>query len=496
MPALIVFLIKVNIVLLLFAAAYFCFLRRLTFYQLNRFFLLFGILLSSVYPFINIEHWFSDAGIEKAPVLHYLPQVNVNEIISKPAIWENWNVWLGVFWIGFTYFLFRFILQLISLYQLHQKTKSGFLKGQKVRILNEEISPFSFGSFVYINPNIHNESELQSILEHENVHIKEWHTVDIIIAELASILYWFNPGIWLMKKAIKENLEFRADERMVKKGLNKKQYQYSLLAVGQLNSTLNLVNHFNLSDLKRRIIMMNTQRSAPFKKFVYLLLLPCISLLSLMFSFNTTQAVSVIEEQFPKTVEIAKSYIKELRLEQENKTKPVVELREKKQIIQPHAELVENKLIKEDANLLVEAPNQKRFIFIQNLKNAKNSDSVSSNLETNNLSKDFVYVREIDTSLKASPVSYNVRFKGVAADSVNFMSSAIVVRVDGKEVPNDRISKLFSDLNPNDIKSIHVIKASNNVQTVVGYASPKNPNAKEKPAIQKNEIRIETKKLN
>ena len=107
---------------------------------------------------------------------------------------------------------------------------------------------------------MHNENELNTILTHEQIHVKQWHTLDIILAELSVVFYWFNPGIWLMKRAVKENLEFITDEKILKRGMDKKAYQYSLLDVGNIVPAIEIVNNFNLSDLKKRIKMMNAKR--------------------------------------------------------------------------------------------------------------------------------------------------------------------------------------------------------------------------------------------
>jgi bla regulator protein BlaR1 len=72
---------------------------------------------------------------------------------------------------------------------------------------------------------------------HEQVHVNQWHTIDILLAELSSIFYWFNPGIWLMKKAVRENIEFITDRKILNKGIDSKTYQYSLVSVSFNNTT-------------------------------------------------------------------------------------------------------------------------------------------------------------------------------------------------------------------------------------------------------------------
>ncbi|RZK50139.1 MAG: hypothetical protein EOO99_02835 [Pedobacter sp.] len=466
MPELVIFLIKMNIVLLLFAAAYFIFLRKLTFYNLNRFFLLIGIFISSLYPLLDVEAWFENSFSSQSQLVQYIPKVYVNEIIAKPSFWENWNIWIWVFWMGITYFGLRFLIQLISLYSLHRQTVRGTLLGLSVRLINKEISPFSFGKNVYINPDLHTESELNSILAHEQIHVREWHTFDIILAEIASIIYWFNPGIWLMKKAVKENLEFIADEKMVNGGLNKKQYQYNLLAVGQLKPELSMVNHFNLSDLKRRIKMMNAKRSAPFKSVLYLFILPLISILTLVFSFKNSKAVEVIAQALPEQVNVAISFVEE---------KVPLPTSKREQVKPKHNNAsIASLKIEPSIDSINKKPEKINYVTVVGYSKNKVSDSIQLTANISNKSK--VVIIKTDSTLKEKVVQGfptkginqktfqgNARLMSVRADSLN-MFQDVIIRINEVEVLNNALNSL----NPDDIESINVVKANSSSKTGKG----------------------------
>ncbi|MBB2145189.1 hypothetical protein GM921_06825 [Pedobacter sp. LMG 31464] len=286
MPQLLLILLKINLVLLLFAAAYYLVLRRLTFYTINRIFLVLGIVFSTVYPFINLTDFFNRQEQINPNMAALVPKVDMNALIQNNVIIDYWKVILLLFYVGVVFMALRLIAQFVSLYRVHQKSKPGSVKNLPVRILNGEVSPFSFWQTVYVNPEIHSKDELDTILEHEQIHVKEWHTLDIILAEISVVFYWFNPGVWLMKKAIKENIEFITDARIVKKGIDKKTYQYSLLGVGSLQPSVALVNNFNLSDLKKRIKMMNAKRSSPKKLAIYAFILPVLLITTLAFTIS------------------------------------------------------------------------------------------------------------------------------------------------------------------------------------------------------------------
>jgi hypothetical protein len=286
MPQLFIILLKINLVLLLFAAAYYLILRRLTFYTLNRVFLVFGILFSTIYPFINLTDFFHRQKQINQEVVAFVPKLNqeVNNLVPSNFITANWQVISIVFYVGVCLMAFRLFLQFISLYNMHRKSSPGAVANYPVRILQEAVSPFSFWQTVYINPALHQEKELGTILAHEQVHVKQWHSLDIILAELSVVFYWFNPGVWLMKKAVKENLEFITDQKILNKGIDKKSYQYSLLDVGNLIPAVAIVNNFNLSDLKKRIKMMNVKRSSRLTLSRYLLVTPILLITTLAFT--------------------------------------------------------------------------------------------------------------------------------------------------------------------------------------------------------------------
>ena len=288
MPAIFITLLKINLVLILFAAAYYLVLRRLTFYTINRLFLVFGITFSTVYPVINLTDFFHNQREISPKVAALVPQLNqkVNELVPSNFIAIHWQSISILFYLGVALMGLRLVVQFVSLYIMHKRSKPGAVNNYPVRILSETVSPFSFWQTVYINPALHEESELQTILAHEQIHVKQWHSLDIILAELSVVFYWFNPGVWLMKKAVKENLEFITDQKILNKGIDRKTYQYSLLDVGNLTPAVKIVNNFNLSDLKKRIKMMNVKRSSRLTLTRYLLVTPVLLITTLAFTVS------------------------------------------------------------------------------------------------------------------------------------------------------------------------------------------------------------------
>lgn len=293
-------LMKINFVLLLFTGAYYLILKNFTFYTLNRFFLLFAIVFSSCYPFINLTNLFNRHEEKLASISEILKSLNADPLIKQQSLLDFWGVIITVIIIGIIAFMFRLFIQLYSLYQIHQNTEPDDFKNYKIRRLKDKISPFSFWRTIYINPSIYSETELKTILEHEKIHVNQLHTLDLIIAELSTVFYWFNPGIWLMKKAIKENIEFITDAKILNSGIDRKEYQYNLLTVSNLKLQTSVVNGFNFSDIKKRIKMMNARRSAKSKVLIYFMLLPLLLITCLAFTVSVIKKEPIEKFSAPK----------------------------------------------------------------------------------------------------------------------------------------------------------------------------------------------------
>lgn len=267
-PAILIYLLKANIALALFYIAYRLVLRRLTFYTLNRFFLLGGIIFSSLFPLIDITTFVEKHEQLSGTVETYMPDFEALKA-QVGTTFTIWHLLIYIFWTGVLMMAFRLGMQLLSLLKIHRKTETRVIADQTVKVMSKPVNPFSFFRFIYINPSLHSPEDLRAILRHEQVHVRQWHTADVLLAELNNIFYWFNPGAWLMKLAIRENLEFITDRYMLQQGVDKKMYQYSLIKVSGIPYATAIANNFNFSHLKNRIMMMNKKHSSRYHLLRY-----------------------------------------------------------------------------------------------------------------------------------------------------------------------------------------------------------------------------------
>ncbi len=243
------YLLQTNLYLLLFMCFYVLVLRNETFFRQNRFFLNTSIFLSFSIPFINSD-WFRDLFItQKVRETAIIPTqmmydtviVGINEDTSSLSI-SN-----AIFWIytsGATFLLLRFLVRLAF---LKSKLKGG------------TGAAFSFFNTLVVDKQI---PKADTIIDHEKVHMRQWHSADIIFIELAAIVNWFNPVMYLYKKEIRHIHEFIADEEAA--GLMQSKSDYALLLFSNTLGVdpLHLSNNFfNKSLLKRRIMMLHKNRS-------------------------------------------------------------------------------------------------------------------------------------------------------------------------------------------------------------------------------------------
>ncbi len=190
--------------------------------------------------------------------------------------------WMFVlYWAGVAVFGLNLLIQLcITFYQAYTKPA---IKDGPYRIieLNGDKVPCSFLNNIFINPEKYDWETYNQILSHEKVHVRQLHSLDIMLAELAIIFQWFNPFAWLYRKEIENNLEYLTDENvLINETTDKESYQVSLLKVSTSHFSLRIATNYNQSLLKKRIIMMNAKKSNVHTLWKYFMLLPLFGFLA------------------------------------------------------------------------------------------------------------------------------------------------------------------------------------------------------------------------
>lgn len=274
MTELFTYLLKVNIALSLFYLIYYFWLRKLTFYTINRYFLIFALTFSTLYPLIHI-HVNQSSAEKPTPVASNVMPVWEYEYSANQQMTINEHI-DTLFYLTLLVFTLRFCISLFGILKIHLSSTASIWNAYHYRKSKEDILPFSFWKNVYLNPEKHSDNELEGIFRHEYVHVRQLHSLDILLAELILIFCWYNPFSWLFRRVIRENIEFITDSNVLASGINKKAYQYSLLTVLTANRQSTIANYFNMKDLKKRISMMNRKQTANMHLFKYVLLIPLV----------------------------------------------------------------------------------------------------------------------------------------------------------------------------------------------------------------------------
>ena len=299
MENLILYLIKSSTLLLLFYATYFLLLKKNTFFTTNRWFLLLGICCSALLPLLSFQKtvWVEPA-ISSMSTLNF-QEISTNSVTSFPVIVEeapmiSWQMAVGLLYgFGVVLFLTQLLVEFYSLRKIiknHCKIKQD---GFEFIEINEAISPFSFFKKIVYNRSLFQPEELQNIIEHEKIQAKQMHRLDVLIARMYCILWWWNPLVWLYKKAIIQNLEFIADQNALAKAKDKKSYLLTLLKTSTAEKHVAITNHFYQSLIKKRIVMLHTNQSKKYHSWKYFVVLP-----ALVF-FMLTYQVEVVAQEKP-----------------------------------------------------------------------------------------------------------------------------------------------------------------------------------------------------
>ncbi|MFH6971489.1 M56 family metallopeptidase [Flavobacterium petrolei] len=294
MEALYIYLIKSSGLIALFYLAYHFMLRKETFFNSNRWFLLVGLFTSVLLPLVVFTKiiW-----VEPSPVNYDWSSLPITTTVNEDHTVEYIYLGLAVLYcMGALFLLTKFGL---DFYSLQKVFKGKTIKRQadfKFIDLQDNLAPFSFFYTIVYNSSLYSSSELENILEHEKVHSEQNHTVDVLISRLFCILFWFNPFIWLYKKAILQNLEFIADSEATKKISDKKAYQFTLLKITTHENCVAITNHFYQSLIKKRIVMLNKNQSKKSNSWKYTLVLPAVVAFVSLFQIEVIAQEKVKEE--------------------------------------------------------------------------------------------------------------------------------------------------------------------------------------------------------
>jgi hypothetical protein len=288
MEALALYLLKVHVGVSLLYAIYYLTVRNELYFQLNRFVLLAVLLLSFTLPLL--------------PSLSIDPQIQSSSTIPKSMLGSNISAdpikgkeiarfddeiqikrlsgivtsLMAFYLCAVVFFFLKFFGQVSNVIALITTSEKVNADDSSYLDPGENIPAFSFFNHIVINRYQHDDEQLRLIIAHERAHVNQLHSVDIIAVELASVLLWGNPLVKSLKNTIRMNLEFLADQQVLKEGFDKKAYQWSIVTPYLQQNAYPLTNLYS-SKPKQRIERMNAKGKPLLNLIKYVFIIPIIA---------------------------------------------------------------------------------------------------------------------------------------------------------------------------------------------------------------------------
>jgi len=261
---------------LLFLVIYDFFLKKETFFQWNRLYLLGTFVLSLILPWVKIEAFKQQVPQTFAQYPEYLWELQNADVVVQVEESVSWNfTWQeGIFYGGMLVALVLFALKIRQLYLLRKSgEKVTYLLFTQIVITNSNIA-FSFFKSIFIGDKVL-KMKHDTIIAHELVHIKQGHTYDLLFFEFMRVVGWFNPLVYVYQNRISELHEFIADAQVSKE--HKSDHYEQLLAQVFQTEHISFINQFFTQSLiKKRIVMLQKSKSKKVWQLKYLLLVPMV----------------------------------------------------------------------------------------------------------------------------------------------------------------------------------------------------------------------------
>ncbi len=298
------YILQVSICWGIFFLLYALVLSRTTFFSWNRAYLMLTLIISLALPALEwpVPEAPSAVALQAA---YYMQPITIGvqqlEVIvtaapetaapesSSPVL--NWrSVLLLIYWIGVAVAGVRLLYGMWQIYALYRKSEQH--KRQTYTLVSTPTlhTPFSFFRLLFWSRALaYPKADAAKIIRHEQAHMDGWHSLDILIAEILGVLFWFNPLIYLYTRSLRTVHEYLADEAVLHHS-KKTTYGHLLIRQSQSGQAIALANHFSHVQLKKRILMMTKKKSHRHQLLWYALALPLLAALAFAFTLPANPA--------------------------------------------------------------------------------------------------------------------------------------------------------------------------------------------------------------
>lgn len=298
------YLLQSSAVLVLFYLIYILVLRNERFFAEIRFYLLGSALLALILPLLKFSYSIT---VESAFVNNTMGDLFVDTlsgeaIIQAKPIISMGEVLLLIYLLVCTVLFARSVVKVFQIRQLINAGEYQIVDEQKVILLDQLMPAFSFFGYIVMNREEFSDKSLNNIFAHEKVHARQKHWIDLLFVELLTIVFWFNPFVWLYQVAVKQTHELLADDGVIARGFNIGQYQAILMNQIMGTEVLGLANNFNYSITKKRMIMMSKEKGPQNRRYKLLIVIPVVFAV-LLFNLQIEE-VQAQENKVEKVVDV------------------------------------------------------------------------------------------------------------------------------------------------------------------------------------------------
>lgn len=307
----IVLLIKTSLIITIVLGFYKILIEKESFFSTNRMYLILGLLLTFAIPFVSLPKLINNQGfvseliepslmqtsnlkslndksqsgnLNKSPVKTSTVQTKNEVAITKESS-RSLLDWLFIAYLfGVVVLTINLLAQIGNLVFKIIRSKDKIKDTNAIIINSEHIKePCSFFNYIFINPEQYEFEIYEQIIAHEKIHVKKRHSLDLLLSEIAVILLWFNPFIWLFRREVEKNIEYQTDHLLIDtKTAEKGSYQMNLLKIATFSKPLTITTNYNQSLIKQRILKMNSKKSNPHSYWKYAFTLPMFFALLLL----------------------------------------------------------------------------------------------------------------------------------------------------------------------------------------------------------------------
>lgn len=273
-------------------------LEKETFHRLNRILILGCLIMSFAIPLVHFTSG-TNPTVDMVRQAVQLPEVLINGDAKEQSVWSWADIMTCIYIIGVVAIFLMTVVQTVRLTrQLRQCEHITDNRGNTIVLTDCATSPFCLFHYIVMSRDDYANNR-SYILTHEQEHIRLGHCIDLVILQVATIIQWFNPFVWLIGKNLKAIHEFEVDEAVLNKGIDATQYQKFLVIKAVGNRLQPFANNLNKKSLKRRIIMMNQKKSNRWMMLKALFIIPVATLAVSVFASNT--GVSTVKREAVRT---------------------------------------------------------------------------------------------------------------------------------------------------------------------------------------------------